>query len=271
MALVDFGLLVNLYNLHCGEERLLPPHPSPSTMPSVAPSQPPTRPMEFAPPTRNLSPIVEREWPPSATPANRGSSVRMKQEGDTDKTPRYKREDYDDYIREDLTNRVFVDLEVFMKVVLRVPDDWRETWEEPMTAVKSDKNFNKYHREYCQQCETVGSLESSFYVPLVNTTNAILAVLRRPEFSTTAGRPQHYVVNDPQKLRGGVMNKANLSPDLVLLDDECKPSGTSSLHWANALHVLEVKPHDGAICDGENMPRLVVDGEFMTSAARARP
>jgi len=70
-----------------------------------------------------------------------------------------------------------------------------------------------------------------------------------------------YHVNSLKKLQGGIFNKANLSPDLVVLHKKNDTSEPHSLHWANTLHILEVTPHDNAVCDGENMPRLVVGGE----------
>ena len=61
------------------------------------------------------------------------------------------------------------------------------------------------------------------------------------------------------------MGKKGLSPDLVLLHKNRPPprAGVNKLlHWANPLQVLEVKPYDNALCDGKNMPRLVVGGKY---------
>jgi hypothetical protein len=105
------------------------------------------------------------------------------------------------------------------------------------------------------------------------------------------------------------MNKAHLSPDLVVLHNDCqlprsskkgepgdskpedseavdnkaedskaegskaedsKPKGRKSvispLNWANALHALEVKAYDTAICDGESIPKLIVNGKHVPSS-----
>ena len=59
------------------------------------------------------------------------------------------------------------------------------------------------------------------------------------------------------------MNKKSLSPDLVLLHGNrpCPDSEVNSIHLANPLQVLEVKPYDNALCDGSTIPRLYSDGE----------
>jgi len=56
---------------------------------------------------------------PGITPQSRGSSVRQRQEGDTDRVDNYNRDDYEEYIREHLKNRVFVDFEVFIVEQMR--------------------------------------------------------------------------------------------------------------------------------------------------------
>jgi len=50
---------------------------------------------------------------------------------------------YDDCIHEDLTSRVFVDFEVFIKRFLHAPDDWKTLWGPAIDAVKVDSAFNK--------------------------------------------------------------------------------------------------------------------------------
>ena len=271
MALFDFYQLTVLYKMRRGDAGFLPTHPHflMSTTPPLSPS-PSVDPDEARlslPPS--VQPFQTPQRKPSAsrpipdiTPLSNGSSIRQRQEGDTDRVERYKREDYDDYIREDLRSRVFVDFEVFMKHVLHVPDDWETQWEPAIKAVKADPVFNHHHKEYRQHCDNSGTQEVTFYEPLTKTANAILDVLSRSNFDgISSGVPQCYRVNDPKKLRGGVINRVNLSPDLVVLHEDCESSEAESLHWANPLHILEVKPFDGALCDGTTIPRLVVNGK----------
>jgi len=271
MALVDFYALVALHNMRRADAGCLsiPSHllmssstPPRSPSPSVEPDEArlsPTIQSEFKTPERKRGPSRPV---PDLTPLSLGSSMRQRQEGDTDRVEKFNREDYDDYIREDLRSRVFVDFEVFMKYVLHVPDDWKTAWGPAIEAIKADPDFKGHHEEYCKQCNKYGSQEESFYAPLVNTANAVLDVLSRSTFDGISPKiPQYYHVNDPKKLRGGVFNKFNLSPDLVLLHDECQPSEKEDLHWANPLHILEVKPYDNALCDGTRLPRLVIDGQ----------
>ena len=154
-----------------------------------------------------------------------------------------------------------------MEYVLHVPRDWKTKWRPALNAVKADENFKKFH-DYCGLCDNGGTPESHFYPPLVNTANAVLDVVSESDFDDIpSGKHQYYRVNDPYRISGGVMNKSGLSPDLVLLDKDL-PHTNASLHWANPLHVLEVKPHDTAICDGKNMPRLVMNGKCPAGSFR---
>lgn len=188
----------------------------------------------------------------------------QKQDGNTDRGDKHDREDYDGYIREDLSCRVFVDYEVFLQYVLHVPEDWETKWGPALDAVKADANFKKHHEEYCGLCNRSGVVkERMFYLPLVEMANAVLDVVSRSNFDDISpDKRQYYHVNEPNHVKGGVMNKRGLSPDLVVLDEgRSRPEEKESLHWANPLHVLEVKPHGNAICDGKSMPRLIVKGK----------
>ena len=123
MALVDFYQLAVLYKLGradpgfpsirsrhpCMPVTPLPPSPSPSVEPDEV--HPPLSPLHPKTPERNgntTRPV------PGITPQSRGLSVRQRQEGDTDRVDNYNRDDYEEYIREDLKNRVFVDFKVFI-------------------------------------------------------------------------------------------------------------------------------------------------------------
>ena len=275
MALFDFHQLAVLYNLrlhdadflskhsHPPMSTLTPPH-SPLTNARVHSSLPPLPP-PFASPVPQTP--RSRRIPATVlglTPMPRGSSIRRKLEGDIDRVDQYDRADYEDYIREDLGCRVFVDYEVFMKRVLHVPDDWRTRWGPAIEAIKADMRFNEYHESYCSVCDDTGTLEKNFYPVLMKTANAVLGVVSRTNFKgIPSGWRQYYHISNRNHLKGGVMNKKGLSPDLVLLHrDRPRPRpGANSIHWANPLQVLEVKPYDNALCDGSTIPRLYSDGE----------
>ena len=293
MALVDFCRLVDLYKLRRADACFLPIPSSPLPM-STTPPHSLAEPNQPPPETPKRSSSAARSVPKN-TPSNRGSAARMKQEGDTDRVEGYKRGDYDDYIREDLNSRVFVDFEVFLKSVLHVPHDWKTLWGPAIEAVKADEKFISHHKQYADLCGDDSTLERSFYTPLMKTADAVLDVVSQSKFEGISGIPQRYHVNDPKRLRGGVINWTNLSPDLVVLHKDCshsednkakgtepkdtedsdtkfkspKPSGR--FHWANALHILEVKPYDSAICDGTTIPRLIVDGKHASSYLRGGP
>jgi len=194
-----------------------------------------------------------------------GSSIRRNQEGDADRIDGYDCADYDEYIREDLGSRVFVDFDVFMKRVLHVPDDWKTRWGPVIDAVKANAEFSQSHERYCELCEEIGTLDK-FYQVLTDTTNAILNVVSGFNFEGIPSKEphQHYRVNDPKHVRGGVMNKMGLSSDLVLVHENFHKKNPA-VHWANPLQVLEVKPYDNALCDGTTVPRLIVDGKCKTT------
>ena len=267
MAIVDFHQLVALHKLrrenaafpsihsHPLMSASTPPHSRSSPLPAVQPElKTPERP-------RGVSSLAL----PGSTPLSRGGSIRQNLEGNTDRVEGFNRADYDVYIREDLRSRVFVDFEVFMKNVLHVPAEWKTDWKAAIKAVKTNSRFDGYHKDYCKRCNDRSSVESVFYEPLVDLANTALDVLSEPRFEgifPETTHPHRYRVNDPKKLRGGIFNKSDLSPDLIALDEGLdKASKGENLHWANPLHILEVKPHDNALCDGSTMPRLVVDGE----------
>ncbi|KAF9789790.1 hypothetical protein BJ322DRAFT_1105650 [Thelephora terrestris] len=205
----------------------------------------------------------------SNTPSTRGSAAVMRQEGNTDRVEGYKRNDYDNYISEDLKKRVFVDFEIFLQSALHVPRDWRTLWGPAIEAVKVNEEFRKGKKEYCKQCEDGGPTEKPFYKPLMDTANAVLDVVSASKFDGISGTPQYYHVNDRGKLQGGVINNSDLSPDLVVLHKGCQATEDSQttgelrppkeIHWANALHVLEVKSRNTAICDGDHIPRLIIN------------
>lgn len=272
MALVDFHQLVALYKLR-REDAGFPSIHSQILMSATTPPRSPSPSVEPDDPHLALPPVQpELKTPerkagasrpvPDITPLSIGAGMRQKHEGDTDRVEKFNCADYSDYIREDLGSRVFVDFEVFMKHVLHVPNDWKTRWGSVIEMVKADPDFHRHHKAYCDRCDDPGSHEKAFYRPLMDTANAVLRVLPQTlSNGTSPSIPQYYRVNDPKKLRGGIFNACGLSPDLVVLHNDCQASEKEDLHWANPLHILEVKPHDNALCNGDKMPRLLVGGE----------
>ena len=239
MALVDLFQLVTLY-----KQRRPDACSFPTNAPLAMPTTPPRSPLPSAE-LQQLSLTTPKRDNSAAsdvlgsTPNNRGTSACKKQEGDTDRDEKYTCEEYDCYIREDLGGRVFVDFGVFLKTVLHVPADWETEWRQTIEAVKCSKRFKEHYGRYCEKCEEVGVSEVDFYEPLAETVNAVLEVASASKKDPVPGHPQRCVVNDPKKLRGGVINMASLSPDLVVLHRNFPRSG-KQIHWANAFYLLEV-------------------------------
>ena len=64
----------------------------------------------------------------------------------------------------------------------------------------------------------IGGLEEGFYPDLMETANAVLEVLSESDFrGIPKAKRQYYHINNPARLRGGVMDKKGLSPDLMVL------------------------------------------------------
>lgn len=289
MALVDFFQLAVLYNLSRSNAGFLsnPPHPPPmpgATTLARSPSQSvnpdktrsslpvSTQPTLKTPErTRTATRSV-----PCITPIAVGTSMRRRQESNSDRVEKYDRNDYRQYLVEDFErHRVFVDIEVFMKHVLHVPDDWKTKWGPTIERIKVNGPFSALHMEYCAECDIHGTQEKNFYRPLMGMGNAILDVASKspPEEFARPRIRQRYLINDPNKIFGGIMNEANLTPDLVavhndsllhLLPEERRTGflNGSNLTWAQPLQVLEVKPFDSALIDGSFMPRLKVNGKL---------
>ena len=165
-----------------------------------------------------------------SSPDTRGSPVRETPADDVDQEVRYyDRQDYDDLIHEELYNRVFVDFEAFMKTVLHVPADWKDVWGPAIAAVKTNEIFTKFYTQYRQKCDHSGLHKKTFYTPFVDTISAVLDAL---------------------------------SGSGIVPHQACRPPNESDLQWTNPLHIIEVKPYGSAICNGENIRRLIVKGEL---------
>jgi hypothetical protein len=198
------------------------------------------------------------------TPKANGTSLFQKLQYAAEQSKKYDSSKYEEYIVQDFErHRIFVDMDVFMKSVLRVPDNWQELWRGTIEEIKRDETFLVAYCEYNRQCEITGAGETRFYEPLVNMANAILDFSSNSESdeSVKPRTPQRYLRNDPRKVFGGVIG--NLSPDIVAVHEESLPYLTPEGHvtWAQTLQALEVKPSDGALIDGSCIPRLIVDGE----------
>jgi len=288
MALVDFYQLAVLHNLSRCYAGVLsdPSHPpmSPVTQSSSrSPAVKSDRPNSHFPLSTQLehkTPRRKRDLTQSVgnlTPTCRGTSILHKLRQPKDRPEKCKSSKYEEYIIQDFENhRVFVDIDVFMKHVLHVPDDWKEQWGRTIRRIKRDGNFSIAYLEYSRECEIPGAGETRFYKPLVDMTNAILDFSAEDQDESVMLRtPQRYLRNDPRKVRDGVISE--LTPDIVAVHDELladtQPEELgewnlerSNLTWAQPLQVLEVKPSDGALVDGSCMPRLKVNGEYTTAS-----
>ena len=208
---------------------------------------------------------------PATTPLSIGTSILQKVQIDTDEAQTYDSDKYEQYITQDFErHRVFIDIEVFMTHILRVPENWETLWERTIQRIKCDQAFTAAQLDYCCQCGTQGVAEASFYMPLVAMGNAILSISKSDGGPVQAETPQIYIRNDPKRILCGSMK--NLSPDIVAVHEtlsphicsgirDGRPLNRSNLTWAQPLQVLEVKPWDGALVDGSCMPRLKVNGK----------
>jgi hypothetical protein len=213
---------------------------------------------------------------PGTTPLTDGSSVGQSQELDADSVGEYDSTDYENSILQDFErHRVFVDIEVFMKHVLHVPDDWETRWGSTIERIKVTGSFSALYMKYCAECNIRGVQEKKPYGLLMGMGNAILDVASEsPLEESTRPKPrQRHLVSDPNKVPCGITNEAHLTSDLVAVHGDpllhFLPEGRrtrflkeSYFTRAQLLQPLEVKPLDTALVDGLFMPRLKVDGKF---------
>ena len=283
MALVDFYQLAVLHKLSRRDAGTLsnrshpPPMsttPSSSRLPAVRPDQTGS---SLTPSTQFVLKTPERKGNatlpvPDPTPISLGTSILQKMSPDTDQTPKRDSTKYEQYIAQDFEHhRVFVDIDVFMKHVLHVPENWKELWGRTIRRIKRDRVFSTAHWDYSRQCGTRGVQEWRFYKPLVDMGNATLDFSdSSPDNSVKPQTTQRYLRNDPKRVLCGMMNE--LSPDVVAVHGGFLPHirpderdegrlRESNLSWAHPLQALEVKLWDNALVDGSCMPRLKVNGK----------
>ena len=196
------------------------------------------------------------------------------------KTPRYDSPEYERYIIQDFDyHRVFIDIDVFMKHVLHVPENWKELWGETVRRIKRDKAFSIAHWDYSRQCETQGVQERGFYKPLVDMGNAILDFRESSPGDCVMPRtPRRYLRNDPKRVLRGVTNDLSSGPAAVhhgFLLHVC--SGERDEHrfresdftWVQPLQALEGGSWDSVLVDGSYMPRLKANGSSTTTSCDA--
>jgi hypothetical protein len=207
------------------------------------------------------------------TPLAIGTPIMFNTRHDSNTTRTYSSETCEQYLIQDLQHhRVFVDMEIFMKHVLHVPDNWREVWGPTIERIKRTDAFSNAHHAFTTCCNTKGSREEGLYSPLVAVSNAILDACESPEADNSVNPVfgLRYLRNDTGKVGHGMLNK--LLPDVVTVHKDFLPSLSkqersemrirhSKLTWANTLQSFEIKPFDTAIVDGSCMPRLKVNGE----------
>jgi len=281
MALVDFYQLAVLYNLSRRDGGVLSNCSHPPPMPSANPDQPGSllpRSTQHVLKTPERKRNATHSLPASnATPMSHGTSAMPKLEPDADQAQKYDSAKYEQYISQDFErHRVFVNIDVFMKNVLHVPENWKDLWGPTIDHIKHHEKFSSLHLEYARRCGVRGIQEHQLYEPLVGMGNAILDLSESvPDESVKARTPQRYLRNDPKPVFGGVMN--NLIPDVVAVHHDFlhnlspreiaeRRLKETNLSWAQPLQVLEVKPCDTALVDGSHMPRLKVGGEFTTTS-----
>ena len=283
MALVDFFQLALLHKLCHGDVGVPSDHTYPSPMPRNKRRRSPSPVPQPGLTDTLLS--LSAQLPPKTPHHNRinhsvacttpiaiGTAMMAKIKPDTNKHKKYDSATYEQYIIKDLEHhRVFVDIDVFMKYVLHVPDDWKKVWGPIIEHIKRTGPFLAAHQDFTGQCDSQGVDEKDLYQPLVNMNNEILKVSESlKDESVKPAFGLRYFRNDPKQIVQGVMN--NLSPDVVAVHKDFLPYldrkdvkewhlKKTNLTWANPLQTLEVKPFDAALVDGSHMPRLKVNGK----------
>ena len=280
-ALVDFSKLAILYKLAHGDVGVFSncSHPHCSRPPPMAPkTRLQTRAQaaksgrikshsQVPPPSRLVTPRrkgqAKAQLARGTTPPAHGTSIFPKLEPDTESPTTYTTSKWEEYLVEDFErHRIFVDIDVLMERVLRIPKNWRDLWGDAIRQVKVNPPFAAALLEYNKKCETEPN-ETEYYASLVNLINAIFDYAKTSSDEVKPRTPLHCLRNDPNKIFGGVMNP--LVPDIVtVLDGGAGETGNqreSTLTWSRPLQVVEVKPQGDTLVDGTFMTRLKINGK----------
>ena len=284
MALVDFYQLALLFKLSCSDVGDLSNPSYPPPMPTITPpnshsrvDQPgqvdpalsPSTQLEPTTPVRNRGATLSGVH---STPLSVGTAMMQKLQPDVDQPQKYACAKYEQYIIEDFErNRVFIDIDDFMKHVLHIPEDWKTSWGRTIRLIKRTPEFTTAWWDLTRQSGTPGTAEAAFYKPLVDMTNAIVKLCDLPPDDSAEPRTRvRYLRNDPNKILHGLMKE--LVPDIVAVQDDFitrlssneqkeQKLATTNLTWAQPLHTLEVKSLNCTLVDGSCMPRLKMNGK----------
>ena len=213
---------------------------------------------------------------PDPTLITLGSPILQRLQLDTDQAQEYYSTKYDQYIVRDFEHyRVFLDIDVFMKRVLCVPENWKELWGPIIGRIKRDRVFLTALWDCSRRCKTQEVQEQRFYKPLVDMGNVILN-LSKPSSDDTI-KPQilqRYLVGDPERVLCGVMN--NLPSDIaavrdgfllhILSEDEEWHLEDTNLTQAQPFQMQEADAQDDVLVDGSCIPRLKIDGKSTKSS-----
>lgn len=182
----------------------------------------------------------------------------------TSPNPEYDPTRYHRYIAQDLEHyRVFVDIEVFMKHVLHIPDNWRQLWGHTIKRIKLDTAFSTAQWEYTHRVP-----KATLYESLVDMGNAIIRISRIPP-DNLARSPrigQRPLRNGRSGVLGGAMNVAtphtdDSSPHIDLEERDKRRLDESNLRWAQPLLALQIEPSGDALANGSRMLRFTVNGK----------
>lgn len=169
------------------------------------------------------------------------------------------------------THRVFVDIEVFMKRVLHVPDNWRQLWGDTIRGIKLDTAFSAAQWEY-----THPAPRTTPHKPLVDMGNTILRISRTSSDNlassqTRQGPPRKGQSGVPGGTKNAVTPHTNDShPQVGSEERDKRRLGGSNLPWAKPLLTLRIEPLDDALVDGSRMPRLMANGKHTTNPNNKR-
>jgi hypothetical protein len=162
MALVDFYQLAALYKLARGDAGVLSNHSYPPPMPaSTLPNLASRWSEQFiSHPLLATSPRRQSACAMPLIPSRSHSEFRwivlmQKLEPDTESPRKANSAKYEEYIIKDFErHRVFVDIDVFMKHVLHVPDNWKNYGGRLSKKSRQRGLLDAPHRDYTDLCGT---------------------------------------------------------------------------------------------------------------------
>ncbi|KAK0463012.1 uncharacterized protein EV420DRAFT_1149808 [Desarmillaria tabescens] len=213
-------------------------------------------------PPQNASRLEQlRSAVQSTPPSNHSQSV------DPAANPNYLTTHFDQYIEEDLRNRVFMPADYFFPNIFHLPSDWRTNDEikSRIQDIKTDPVFQQNVTAYVAVCNRSNPGEKTFYHPHGVMCNSAFDVLGASDDSNLGIYRQ-----DAKPVDGGVQKiipdtlgilRAMFNSSGNVVDNMIDNGPEHNFSWAQAMHWQEFKPKEYFLDEGTDVRYRVLTPE----------